>query len=99
MKRVLLITVVCAGLAAAAESESPGVVAPGAAVRVQDCTMPACIMVNGADFTGLMISHNLNAARVEELERQLAELKRSKGCAKLEVTEPPRFVPKKEHDS
>jgi hypothetical protein len=95
VKRVLLITVVCAGIAAAAGSESPGVVAPGAAVRVQDCAMPACIMVNGADFTGLMVSHNLNAARVQELERQLADLKVSKGCGKLEVIEPPRFVPKK----
>jgi hypothetical protein len=100
VKRALLITVVCAGLAAAADSVSPGVASPGAAVRGTDCKMPACIMVNGEDFAGLMAAHNIQFARIEELERELAVLKKSKGCAKLEVTEPPRnFVPKKEHDS
>lgn len=41
-----------------------------------------------------------SAKIIADLQRRLAELQKSKGCGKVEVTEPPRnFVPNKERGS
>lgn len=66
-------------------------------LRVLGCGPSLCAVVK-EDLEVLEQSNNANFARAEKAEAELAKLKRS--CtAKLEVTEPPRWTPKKERDS
>jgi hypothetical protein len=68
------------------------------AMRVLDCGKSVCVVVK-SDLEALLESNNDNFDRAEKAEAELKKLREIKGCAKLEVTEPPRFVPKKERDS
>ena len=65
-----------------------------------ECKMPSCMVVSVPDVARMVGLYNQARDRIADLERQLRELQAAKGCAKLEVTEPPKdFVPHKERDS
>jgi hypothetical protein len=57
-------------------------------IPYKECRVPECVMIPGAAFAGLVTGHNQQVQKIEDLERQLRELKVSKGCGKVEVTEP-----------
>lgn len=86
---ILFVALMGAGLGQADEPEG--------AVRVLECGARLCIVVK-EDFLGLLTSNNAQYERAEKAEAELKKLREIKGCAKLEVTEPPRFF-KRDRDS
>lgn len=70
-----------------------------ATIRVIDCGEKICVVV-ASDFIALLKSNDANYERAQKAEAEAKQLREIKGCAKLEVTEPPKnFVPRKERDS
>jgi hypothetical protein len=72
---------------------------PATAELRADCGRQTCVVVQD-DLRALLQSNDANYDRAVKVEAELEKLRKLKGCAKVEVTEPPKgFVPKKERDS
>jgi len=61
-------------------------------LRVNECKMPDCVMVNARDLESALAQHNAMVDRIAELEAQLAHSKEFPKCGVLEVVPKGRGV-------
>jgi hypothetical protein len=72
-------------------------------VRLKECKLPDCLMVNAEEFFAAVQRSNENFERATRAEEELEKLRAPRGpkCGVLEVVPPPKPLPplKKERDS
>lgn len=87
-----LLVAAAVGVAPAPAPSAPSIEvnSPDATVRAMECKLPDCVMVNAQDFNKLVQTNGRYFAAILQLQADLAEARKAKSCAIIDVLDPKR---------